>query len=87
MFIPTHAKRFERRVEGACAWCCKWQPLKVMTKARDGPVDHYFCGQEHCAAWGRAGFLAAVTSSCSRRASGCSIRPRETFFLTCGRHG
>ena len=51
MFIPPHMKK--RRVYkcAMCRWCAKKCDMKHMYKLRDGPIDWWFCDDDHALEW------------------------------------
>jgi len=49
MFVPKHTHK--QCVVSWCRWCCRRAQKKHMFKVRQGPVDWYFCDDEHAALW------------------------------------
>lgn len=50
MFIPrTHGTT--RQLGATCRWCGQWNKTSSMFKLRDGPVDWWFCDDEHALEW------------------------------------
>ena len=49
MFLPKHTHK--QCVQGWCRWCCKRAQKKHMFKVRQGPVDWFFCDDEHASLW------------------------------------
>lgn len=52
MFIPRSLKESRRPCSHAhCQWCCAVDKRRSMYKIRDGPVDWWFCNDEHALEW------------------------------------
>ena len=40
-----------RRTHAHCQWCVSVRPKRCMYKLRDGPIDWWFCNDEHALEW------------------------------------
>lgn len=49
IFIPKQKPPCTRR--RTCKWCGAWKMKKTMYKLRDGPVDWWFCSDDHALEW------------------------------------
>jgi len=49
VFIPKVIRK--PTTHHACRWCAKRSLRKQMYKLRDGPVDWWFCDDEHALEW------------------------------------
>ena len=50
-FIPHSMRTHRKTLRSYCKWCARRDLRKNMYKGRDGPVDHFFCNQEHALEW------------------------------------
>jgi len=51
MFIPRHMRSFKRQTRSFCRYCCRRDATKKLYKLREGPLDWYFCNEEHALDW------------------------------------
>ena len=49
--IPTRLRSPRRCTSESCRWCGARQHKKIMFKLRDGPIDWWFCNDEHAEEW------------------------------------
>ena len=53
VLIKTHERHtIKPKLTAFCEYCCKRNHRKNMTKARDGPIDHFYCNASCAAEWG-----------------------------------
>ena len=50
MFMPRNFYSKSKQCK-RCRWCGEWHETKAMYKLRDGPVDWYFCDDDHALEW------------------------------------
>jgi hypothetical protein len=51
VFIPTRFKTHTRVTTAVCEWCGAGAKRKDLYKLRDGPIDWWFCNDEHALEW------------------------------------
>jgi hypothetical protein len=52
VFIPKHMTTPVRPpTHHHCRWCGAWRHKKTLYKLRDGPVDWWFCNDDHALDW------------------------------------
>ena len=49
--IPKHMLKPRRCTHHACRWCGERKLAKMLYKLRDGPIDWWFCHDEHALEW------------------------------------
>jgi hypothetical protein len=49
--IPKHMLKTRRVVQRSCHWCGTRKLPKHLYKLRDGPIDWWFCNDEHALEW------------------------------------
>lgn len=51
VFIPKNKRQCCRLTHHVCRWCGERKLRKHMYKLRDGPIDWWFCDDEHALEW------------------------------------
>jgi hypothetical protein len=51
VMLPPNFKKHRRMLQCYCQWCARVQSMRGAYKLRDGPVDWYFCNDEHALEW------------------------------------
>jgi hypothetical protein len=49
--IPRHMYRPARTTTSCCKWCGVCKERKHLYKLRDGPLDRWFCSDDHALEW------------------------------------
>ena len=45
------AADYKKNLHARCRWCGARSPMKLMYKLRDGPMDYWFCTDDHALEW------------------------------------
>jgi len=51
VFIPKKMRVVKKSTSTFCRWCGKHNTCKTMYKLRDGPIDWWFCNDDHALEW------------------------------------
>ncbi len=52
MFVDPRLKQWKRcSTHSYCHWCVRVQKRRSMYKVRDGPIDWWFCNDDHALEW------------------------------------
>lgn len=51
VFIPKRMRTITKTTHHACHWCGERKLRKHLYKLRDGPVDWWFCDDNHALEW------------------------------------
>ena len=51
VFIPRDKRTTKRVMQHSCQWCGARKLRKDLYKLRDGPIDWWFCNDEHALDW------------------------------------
>ena len=51
VFIPRDKRQCKRVTHHTCRWCGERKLRKIMYKLRDGPIDWWFCDDDHALEW------------------------------------
>ena len=51
VFIPRDKRECKRLTHHICRWCGERKLRKNLYKLRDGPIDWWFCNDDHALEW------------------------------------
>lgn len=51
VFIPRDKRTCRRQTHHVCRWCGAHKLRKHLYKLRDGPIDWWFCNDDHALEW------------------------------------
>ena len=51
VFVPKRMRTHRQTTHAYCQWCAKRGARKHLYKLRDGPVDWWFCDDDHALEW------------------------------------
>lgn len=79
IFIPDRVRNPPRTESAHCLWCLRRAKRRELFKLVNGPVNHYFCNDDHAIQWCDARHSCIAVNAMLR------LQPEERMAILAGR--